>query len=309
MKADTTLEKRGEALARCETEIRKGLQSTLTSAINVGQALATIKRDGLYRDRHETWEQYLKATWNISPSSARGYISKARVGQHLLSQGFEIHTVSPKAIEPLIKLSPTQQIEAAAKALELAKADDDRLTIKHTRQAASVITKTPGCSEQDMWRTPPNFVEDYVRPVLGEIDLDPATHEEAQQIVNAKQYFTEGALTREWRGRVYLNPPYSNPLCRHFIAKLIEEIDAHRVTAALVLVNSRTDTKWFQSMANRFAYCFLKNRLEFWPPKSPPHPDKKGQNLNQQTVFYFGEHEPAFVRAFRDAGAIGAPIE
>ena len=46
------------------------------------------------------------------------------------------------------------------------------------------------------------------------IDCDPATSDEAQQNIQAAQFFTKAnyGLKQEWRGRLWLNPPYAKKL-------------------------------------------------------------------------------------------------
>lgn len=58
------------------------------------------------------------------------------------------------------------------------------------------------------WYTPAVFVE-AARLVMGGIDLDPASHAEANQTVHAALYYDEAhnGLTKAWYGRVFLNPP------------------------------------------------------------------------------------------------------
>ena len=58
--------------------------------------------------------------------------------------------------------------------------------------------------------TPAIYIE-AARLVLGAIDLDPATSEQAQLLVRATKFFTEktDGLKQEWHGRVLpANPPY-----------------------------------------------------------------------------------------------------
>ena len=58
------------------------------------------------------------------------------------------------------------------------------------------------------WYTPSAFVE-AARAVMGGIDVDPASHKEANRTVRAMLYYdeTHNGLTKSWFGRVFLNPP------------------------------------------------------------------------------------------------------
>jgi hypothetical protein len=63
-------------------------------------------------------------------------------------------------------------------------------------------------SETDEHYTPQAIVES-AREALGGIDLDPASCPEANECVRAAHIFDRGqnGFQREWRGRVFLNPP------------------------------------------------------------------------------------------------------
>jgi DNA N-6-adenine-methyltransferase (Dam) len=77
-----------------------------------------------------------------------------------------------------------------------------------TRAYDRVVRGTQGTGQHE-WFTPAEFLA-VVRAALGTIDLDPASSDEAQQIVQATNYFTkeQDGLKKEWYGKVYLNPPY-----------------------------------------------------------------------------------------------------
>jgi hypothetical protein len=94
------------------------------------------------------------------------------------------------------------------------------------------VRGTTGTGENE-WFTPKEYI-DRARAVLGAIDLDPATHEQAQTIVQAAHYFTkdDDGLAHEWHGRVWLNPPYAQPAIAHFISKLCTERKAGNQSAA-----------------------------------------------------------------------------
>lgn len=73
------------------------------------------------------------------------------------------------------------------------------------------------------WYTPSVFVE-AARTVMGDIDLDPASHDEANVIVKAGRWFTAetNGLAQTWNGRVFLNPP--GGLVGEFWNKLLFEM-------------------------------------------------------------------------------------
>lgn len=74
--------------------------------------------------------------------------------------------------------------------------------------------------ENDEWHTPKEIIES-----LGEFDLDPATSLETYKLnKSARKIYTikENGLKQEWNGRVWLNPPYSNPLIQQFLLKMAE---------------------------------------------------------------------------------------
>jgi hypothetical protein len=98
-----------------------------------------------------------------------------------------------------------------------------------------------------------------VREVMGGIDLDPATHPEAQERVRADRYFTKAddALNQPWHGRVFLNPPFARGLVETFGFKLLAELVGGRVSEAIVLVNASTDAAWFRYLRSAAAAeCF-----------------------------------------------------
>jgi ParB family chromosome partitioning protein len=150
------------------------------------------------------------------------------------------------------------------------------------------------------WYTPPEYIA-AAREVLGEIDLDPASSEKAQETVRAKQFFTidDDGLARQWdTGSVWLNPPYAAKLVAPFVARLIEHVRAGN--EALLLVNNATQTRWFQAAAGAAAaICFPAGRVTFFDDGETP-----GQPLQGQAVLYFGQRPRILAEAFGRFGFI-----
>jgi phage N-6-adenine-methyltransferase len=129
------------------------------------------------------------------------------------------------------------------------------------------VRGTQGTGENE-WYTPADIIAD-ARRVLGVIDLDPASSEHAQSVVQALQYFSlaDDGLMRMWHGHVWLNPPYAQPFIEQFADKMIEEVKASRVKQAIMLTHNYTDTAWFQKLAvQSSAICFPKGRVRFVAP-------------------------------------------
>jgi len=150
------------------------------------------------------------------------------------------------------------------------------------------------------WYTPEPFIISSRAVLGGEIDLDPASCEAANEIVKAKRIYSveQDGLSLPWKGRIWMNPPYSQPLISQFCEKLIESFTAGDVEAAVALVNNATETAWFQGIsAVASAVCFPRGRVRFW------HPDKPASApLQGQAVLYLGPTPGRFVEEFSPFG-------
>lgn len=114
-----------------------------------------------------------------------------------------------------------------------------------SHQSARMIT--------DEWLTPKWLLD----ALNCEFDLDPCAPK-IRPWETAKNYYTENGLKKEWFGRVWLNPPYSNQAIL-WLEKLVKHNNG------IALVFARTETKWFW---NNIWDCasgiiFLRNRLYF----------------------------------------------
>lgn len=154
---------------------------------------------------------------------------------------------------------------------------------------------------ENEWYTPERYIE-AARLVMGEIDLDPASSEIAQRTVKAAQFFTatQDGLRQRWDGRVWLNPPYSQPHIFNFIEKLITEATSGNVEQAIVLTHNSTDTLWFHRLEEIAAsICFTKGRIGFLDEQGDSCAPTQGQ-----AFFYCGENAGKFAEIFSSFGFI-----
>jgi phage N-6-adenine-methyltransferase len=158
---------------------------------------------------------------------------------------------------------------------------------------------------QNEWYTPDEYLE-LARAALGGFDLDPASSDAAQEKVRAAEYFTEAdnGLTKEWHGRVWLNPPYAQPHIADFVSKMVAERRAARVTAGIMLTHNYTDTTWFHEAAGLAdAICFTRGRVRFYDASGVIAAPTQGQ-----AFFYFGDDVAGFATAFAKVGFIVQPF-
>lgn len=110
------------------------------------------------------------------------------------------------------------------------------------------------------WYTPPEIIR-----ALGIFDLDPCSSEIAYNLNHsAKNYYTkqDNGLNKEWFGRIWLNPPYKQPVISQFIKKMVQHGNG------IALLYNRCDNKLFHDVIFPTASCvfFLRNRIPFFKP-------------------------------------------
>lgn len=107
------------------------------------------------------------------------------------------------------------------------------------------------------WLTPPEILH-----ALGDFDLDPCSPENRPWPTAAKHFTkSDDGLSKPWRGRVWLNPPYG-PHAAKFLKKLADHGNG------IALVFARTETAMFFDSVWPFASAvmFLKGRIHFHKP-------------------------------------------
>ena len=173
---------------------------------------------------------------------------------------------------------------------------DELTSASVLRLAKPHVSHNSGNNE---WYTPSEYIE-AARAVMGGIDLDPASSELANGVVKAGVIYTEedDGLSKDWHGRVWMNPPYAANLIGQFSSKLAKEYKNGNVDQAIVLVNNATETGWFFEMIEQAsAVCFPKSRVKFWRPDG-----ETGAPLQGQAIIYMGDNPHDFSEAFSEIG-------
>jgi ParB family chromosome partitioning protein len=201
--------------------------------------------------------------------------------------------LSPRSAQLFIQLSQGRECES-----------DSHLTITkflRTLRDANAESHVSAHTGDPEWYTPAAYIE-ASRRVLGEIDLDPASTRIAQKTVKAKRFFSleSDGLAQKWKGNVFLNPPYTADKVAAFVDKLCEHVSARDVSAAILLVNNATETRWFQqALRLATAICFPEGRLRFLGEDGP-----KGSPLQGQALLYFGKALARFGKEFGRFGCV-----
>jgi len=154
-------------------------------------------------------------------------------------------------------------------------------------------------STGDEWYTPARYIES-ARKVMGEIDLDPASSKQANQIVKAKQYLTkeDDGLSRPWWGRMFMNPPYS--MNKPFAEKMLDEYGMGNVDQAVVLVGAHAiETQWFKDYWD-YVLCFTGHRIRFITPEG----EQVAGNIAGSVFIYLGDKQKGFAEEFAQHGYV-----
>ncbi len=152
------------------------------------------------------------------------------------------------------------------------------------------------------WYTPAAYI-DAVKEVLGDIDVDPASCERANETVKSKVYYTkdDNGFTKQWPGKVFCNPPYGYDEKNNqskWSARLDEQYQAGITTEAILLVNAAVGTSWYDRMC-KYPVCQPRRRINFYSPSPKKHGATHGS-----AFFYLGPIVETFARVFEQFGRV-----
>ena len=233
-----------------------------------------IKSEKRHNDGFQSTSEKLAIQHNVSPRT----IERDAV----FAKGVDkIATVNPELKEEILSGSSDF---TKKEIIEIAKAPVEKIP-EIIEAKKPHVSNNSGNNE---WYTPAEYI-DIARAVMGSIDCDPASSEIANKTVCAETFYTyeDDGLEKDWNGNVWMNPPYAQPLINQFSEKLIGEIENGNINEACVLVNNATETRWFQTMAEKAkAIWFVKTRVKFIDVYGNPN----GAPLQGQCFLYFGSN-------------------
>jgi phage N-6-adenine-methyltransferase len=244
----------GDPLAECEAVIERGL----ATFVEVGQALARIRDDGLYR-AYGTFERYCAERWNLKRQRAYELMEAAET----VSALSEISDIAPPAREahaaqlaPL-REEPEQMREAWTETVER---HGDQPTAAQVREVVTERTRGQLANQSggtDAWATPQDFF-DVVNAEFN-FTLDVCALDSSAK---CERYFTPetDGLTQKWTGTCWMNPPYGDEI-KHWVRKAHESAQAG--ATVVCLVPARVDTGWWWEHCRHAEVRFLRGRLKF----------------------------------------------
>ncbi|MBF0400748.1 MAG: ParB N-terminal domain-containing protein [Magnetococcales bacterium] len=208
----------------------------------------------------------------------------------------EAHSRTPvcaSSVPPSMAVSASIPVFASAPAPEPAPAPAFVAVPEQTRSGEQVARAS--FSGNNEWFTPAKWIE-LARQAMDSIDVDPASNAMAQQTVQAAQWYDQerNGLQQEWQGNVWLNPPYARGLIDEFIDKLVAQFQSGITKQAVVLVDNRTDTRWFHVLCSAAsAVAFTKGRVNFYNETV-----ESSSPTNGSVFVYLGSCVQAFKQAF-----------
>lgn len=303
-----------------------------------GLILMKIRDERLYEKKYITFENYLETRWEFG-QKRRGYqiINAADLTQKIAFYQAEILTDKDEKSAQVVHFLPS--LESHLRPLiDSLKTDSERIAVwqnvvydskgEEVKITASYVQKkvddfiasgevvedvefetkgftsatlaTLNTGDEESY-TPEKYLES-ARLVMGGIDLDPASNPMAQKNVNADIYYTQAddGLTKQWKGKVWMNPPYTARIINIFLEKLVGHFENNEVTEAIVLTNNNTDTSWFHKSAQQAsAICFTAGRINFLKRDG-----STSSPTNGQSFFYFGNNPEVFNKEFSQYGLV-----
>lgn len=162
-----------------------------------------------------------------------------------------------------------------------------------------MVSEISGLKASDRYFTP-SLVLDKVAEQWDSIDLDPCWDPEcavvAELVYDARA--GQDGLVLPWRGKVFCNPPYSDPA--PWALRAVQHVAVSSGHEVILLVNAAPGSAWWARWVWPHALACFPKRLKFGKPGgAAPTP-----NPTDSAILYFGPHHDLFHRVWRPMGEI-----
>ena len=145
------------------------------------------------------------------------------------------------------------------------------------------------------------------RKTMGGITLDPASCEEANQVVRAKKIWTkeDDGISKRWSGKVWCNPPYGwrdgqkgNSNKRLWAQRMIGSYLTSEIDQGMLLITASVGDKWFYPL-NAYHMCLFHFRVQYTTPEGC---ETKDNQPGSSALIYFGTNWEGFKENFKSLG-------
>ncbi|HXH35235.1 MAG TPA: DNA N-6-adenine-methyltransferase [Plantibacter sp.] len=237
------------ALLACEAIVERGRQTF----VEVGNALMQIRDGRLYRQTHDTFEDYCRERWSFERAHAYRLIESAQVDAALSPFGDKPRNeAQARELAPLLD-QPERLRETWAEVVDL----HPEPTAANVREVVQRGMGVHYSSETDDWATPQDLFDLLHREFGFALDVCASDG-------NAKcgSYYTreQDGLAQPWTGVCWMNPPYGTEIGA-WVKKAAESAQAG--ATVVCLVPARVDTAWWWDYCRFGEVRFLRGRLRF----------------------------------------------
>jgi hypothetical protein len=156
-----------QMLRTCEEIIEGGF----THFMQVGEALATIRKARLYKDQYLSFEAYCQDKWGFGRYRALQYIQAVDVGRNLVTNNHSVAGLNTRQLGLLRPLDPDSQVAVMTRARNLA--GDKKLKTAHIIEAIEIVNNR-GVSTVDDAEQVEAAIHAPVEPIVS-ISTDVAT--------------------------------------------------------------------------------------------------------------------------------------
>jgi hypothetical protein len=203
-----------QTLEHYEQIIAQGIKTF----VQVGQALLAIRDQRLYRQSHDTFEDYLRQRWDLGQSRAYQLMDAAGVVTNLKSSTTVELPANESQTRPLAALPPEQQREVWQQAVETA--PPTGITAKHVQATVKRLRTATDASRRQQERPTP----DRARQAAEWRDRFRHQFREVEHLIDRfKQAGGVLVLVRDWE--VPWQREFLQELRNH--AKTLQDIVAH----------------------------------------------------------------------------------